>query len=90
MDASISTAAWVKSVPSNSARADNPHPLTLVEALPQMFLGREAMSEVGRADASIPYSMSTSPEEVDADQERVGSSPPRSEKFPSCTLTYSL
>ena len=46
------------------------------------------MSEVGRADASIPYSMSTSPVVVDADQERVGSSPPRSEKLPSCTLTY--
>jgi len=76
----------VKSVPSNSARAETPHPLRFVEALPQMFLGREAMSDVGRAAASIPYSTSTSPEEAQADQETEGSSPPISAKFPSLIL----
>ena len=83
LTASISISAWVKSVPSNSARADTPHPPISVEALPQTFLGREAMSVVGLAAASIPYSSSTSPVEVVADQLTVGSSPPISAKFPS-------
>jgi len=50
----------------------------LVEALPQIFLGRDAISVVGRAEASIPYSISISPLDEEADQERDGSSPPRS------------
>ena len=44
------------------------------------------MSEVGRTEASIPYSTSTSPVVVDADQERDGSSPEISAKFPSWIL----
>lgn len=88
LEASMSTSAAVKSVPVKVALADTPQSPREVEAFPQMFFGREAMSVVGRAEASIPYSMSRSPEVVDADQERDGSSPPRSAKFPSCTLIY--
>jgi hypothetical protein len=76
--ASTSIPALVKSVPVNSARADTPHPLRLVDALPQIFFGRDAISEVGLADASIPYSISISPASAEADQERDGSRPERS------------
>ena len=76
--ASISIPALEKSVPWNSARADTPHPLRLVDAFPQIFFGSDAMSAVGRAEASIPYSMLISPASAVLDHERDGSSPPRS------------
>jgi hypothetical protein len=84
--ASTSIPALEKSVPVNSARAETPHPLRLVDALPQMFLGSDAISEVGTAEASIPYSISISPAEVEEDQAADGSRPPIPSKFPSDTL----
>jgi hypothetical protein len=53
--------------------------------VPKIFLGREARSVVGRAEASTPYSMSKSPVEELPDQLRVGSNPSVSEKLPSLT-----
>jgi len=79
----------LKSVPSNSPRTDTPHASMLVEAFPHIVFGNEAMSVVGRAAASIPYSISISPEVVEEDHVTEGSSPPISAKSPFCTLIES-
>ena len=53
--ASTSMSALLRSCASRSARAVTPQSPTVVEALPHTFRGREAMSAVGRAEASTPY-----------------------------------
>lgn len=84
----MSIDACVKSVPSNSARADTPHPPTDPDALPQMFFGSDAMSDVTAADASIPYSISRSPAVPELDHDTVGSRPERLSYVPSWTEIY--
>ena len=54
--ASTSMSAWSSLPLVTSARADVAHPPKLRLALPQMDLGREAMSEVARAARSTPHS----------------------------------
>ena len=73
----MSIAAVVKSVPVNSARADTPHSPIFPDALPQIFFGRDAISDVGVAAASMPYSTSISPAVPVLDHDTVGSRPER-------------
>mmetsp|Transcript_4902 Transcript_4902/g.7149 ORF Transcript_4902/g.7149 Transcript_4902/m.7149 type:complete len:264 (-) Transcript_4902:9-800(-) len=83
----ISRSADPKSLVSMSARAVQAQPELVPPTCPHTDLGREAMSLVGRTDASNPNSKSRSPLEEEEDQLRVGSSPSSPLAAPSAMFT---